>query len=100
MMNWLHGQANGNSLYQRLLIVLLEEEIFSILGHATLPSFEDWGARFLRGKSTMTIHSQVLDYPGAFQSDNILAVKLLSTTELQSLHHSENPVFFYSLPGQ
>ena len=42
----------------------------------------------------MTIHSQLLDYPGAFQSDDIVALRLLSTTELQFLHHSENPVFF------
>jgi hypothetical protein len=45
----------------------------------------------------MKIHSQLLDYPGAFQSDNILAVKLLSTTELQFLHHPANQVRFRPL---
>lgn len=48
----------------------------------------------------MTIHSQLLDYPGAFQANDIIAMRLLSTSELQFLQHSENPVFFYSLPSQ
>jgi len=48
----------------------------------------------------MTIHSQLLDYPGAFQANDVIAKRLLSTTELQFLHHSENPVSFYSLPDQ
>ena len=86
-------------LYQRLLIVLLEEEIFSVLGHAILASLQSWGAQFLKRKSTLAIYSQLLDYPGAIRSNDIVAMKLHSTTELQFPLHSESPVFFYSLPG-
>ena len=48
----------------------------------------------------MTIHSQLLDYPGAFQANDMITMRLLSTTELQFLRQSENPVLFYSLPGR
>ena len=97
MMNWPHGQANENSVYQRLVIVLFEEGKVPLFDHTALPSFEDWGARFLKRKSTLAIHSQLLDYPGAFRSNDIIVMKFLSTIELQFLRHSENPVFFYSL---
>jgi hypothetical protein len=69
---------------------------FLINDHTALPDFEGRGVRFLTGKSALTIHSQLLDYQGVI----IFKMRSRATIELQSLHYSGNPVFFYSMLDQ
>ena len=69
---------------------------FLINDHAALPGLQSRGVRFLTGKSALTIHSQLLDYQGVI----IFKMRSRATIELQSLHYSENLVFFYLLLDQ